>query len=172
MRLIHCTTVHSWDDIRIFRKMAASSAASGLDVHVIALDRKASEPRKFETDGVVVHLLPGNDIRNRCQRATKGSRRVLRHAKKLAPDVLHFHDPEMLPFVALSRFDGARKIYDVHENLPAQVRSKPWIPIAVRPAVSMISDWAERLFTPFVSGIVAATPAIAERFPLQKRHIV
>lgn len=51
--------------------------------------------------------------------------RVWRLLRKLNPDVVHFHDPELLPpMLALTFIDGrVRVVYDVHENVESTLRS-------------------------------------------------
>ena len=59
-----------------------------------------------------------------------------RAALALDADLYHFHDPEFLPWgVRLARA-GKRVVYDAHEDVPTQIRSKDWIPAAARASVA------------------------------------
>jgi len=85
-------------------------------------------------------------------------------ARSTAPDVVHFHDPELIPFALMLKSQGCAVIYDVHEDLEADIHSKTWIPSLLRPAVSRGAEVLERFAGPRFDAIVAATPAIADRF--------
>jgi hypothetical protein len=91
-------------------------------------------------------------------------RAALALARSSRPDVVQFHDPELI-FAALALRKGScRVIYDVHEDVPADIRSKRWIPSLLRPLVALLAGMVERLTARRFDAIVAATPAIAERF--------
>ncbi len=88
--------------------------------------------------------------------------RALRQAR---PDVAHFHDPELIPVGILLRLSGTKVIYDVHEDLPRQILSKPYIPAPLRRPIAGFARALEWLAGRLLTGIVPATPAIAEHFP-------
>jgi glycosyltransferase involved in cell wall biosynthesis len=62
-------------------------------------------------------------------------------------------------------------IYDAHEDLPRQIMGKHWIPKPLRRAVSFISEKVENHYAQKVSGIVTATPFIADRFRKINRNV-
>lgn len=162
MRIVHITSVHAWDDTRIFHKMAVSAAEAGHEVHLVAMN---DEPSSFAASGVTVHTLDKSG--SRLTRAWKDARRAARYAASLKPDVIHFHDPELLPW-AIRFGSGARIVYDVHEDLPRQIGTKDWIPAPLRPVASFGAEVAESLLSRRVNRIVAATPTIAKRFAKAK----
>ncbi|HTV71961.1 MAG TPA: glycosyltransferase family 4 protein [Rhizobiaceae bacterium] len=161
-RIIHCTNVHRWDDVRIFHKMARSTAAAGFDTHVVAIDRDATAASQFVRDGATVHLLPGTDIRSRAKRALAGGNRVAAMAASLDGDIVHIHDPELLPFLVTRRFGRAKRIFDAHEDLSGQVQSKPWIPAAAQPIFGLIARSLEAA-AGRADALLAATPFIAAK---------
>jgi glycosyltransferase involved in cell wall biosynthesis len=59
-------------------------------------------------------------------------------------------------------------IYDVHEDLPLQVLTKPWISPVYRRAIGVSAGKVERLGASCFDAIVAATQEIAGRFPANK----
>jgi hypothetical protein len=71
----------------------------------------------------------------------------------------------------LLRLQGKKVISDVHEIVSKQILTKSWIPPALRRVVSISWAGLEKLTWSF-SGIVAATPAIAARFPASKTVVV
>ncbi|WP_245675900.1 glycosyltransferase family 4 protein [Halofilum ochraceum] len=85
---------------------------------------------------------------------------------------MHFHDPELIPPCLILSLLGYRVIYDVHEDVPRQILAKAWLPRPLRRPVGWLFagvEWvAGRVFT----GVVAATPLIARRFPAGKIAVV
>ncbi len=56
-------------------------------------------------------------------------------------DVASVHDPELLPLALLAALFGRTIVFDVHENVPAQLRTKPWLPRPVRSPLASIFGW-------------------------------
>jgi glycosyltransferase involved in cell wall biosynthesis len=162
MKLIHATSVHQWDDVRIYHKMARSIANAGYDAHIVALDRKAEAGRVFVSKGVTVHLLPGADIGSRLARSVKGGWRVATAARALRGDLIHLHDPELIPFLFGGLGGNAKLVYDAHEDLVGQIHSKPWVPTPARPLLRTAARMLE-LAARRADALVAATPHIASK---------
>lgn len=81
-------------------------------------------------------------------------------------DVVHVHDPELLLLVALM-MPWRRQtawVYDAHEDYSEQLLAKPWIPRPLRRPVSMILAMFEQVVAKHCDLVIAATPAIAQRF--------
>ena len=80
-------------------------------------------------------------------------------------DIYHFHDPELLPIgVLLKLFTKGKVIYDVHEDVPAQILTKHWIPAILRRPIAWLFDRWEKLPARSFDMVVVATEGIAERF--------
>lgn len=54
-------------------------------------------------------------------------------------DVASLHDPEMLPVALIASLLGKQIVFDVHENVPAQLRVKPWLPRLLRRPLSWLA---------------------------------
>jgi glycosyltransferase involved in cell wall biosynthesis len=166
MRIVHLSSAHSRDDTRIFVKQCRSLALQGHDVILVVADDRGDECR----DGVRivdVGLLPG-----RLNRMFKTTRRVFDKAVDLDAAVYHLHDPELIPFGLRLKQQKKKVIFDSHEDLPRQLRGKPylgWLSQRVLPqAVALYERYACSRF----NGIVAATPFIREKFLPINRHTV
>lgn len=110
---------------------------------------------------------------NRRKRMISGPLRVARHVRAAKPDVVHLHDPELVPVAwALRLLTTCRIVIDVHEDLRLQVLSKPWIPRLWRPLVALVAVLIDLTASHVAHRIVVATPAIAKRFPKRKTVIV
>lgn len=166
-RIVHLTTVHRWDDTRIFVKMCRSLAAAGHEVHLIA---PANPPGDCVVDQVIVHRMPRP--RNRLERVTRTMTSVLQLASQLRADLYHFHDPELIPAGIALKLFGYRVIYDVHEDVPSQILQKRWLPGWARPLLSRATGALEDLGARCFDGVVAATTPIARKFPATRRVVV
>lgn len=157
--VVHLSTVHPRDDIRIFHKECRSLAAAGFDVVLVVGDGLGDDTR----DGVRIIDI-GLRPPGRLRRMWQHPRRALARVRALRPALLHFHDPELLPVgVALAR-EGVRCIYDAHEDVPRQVLTKQWIPARLRPLVASLFERYENRQVRRLHAVVAATPHIESRF--------
>lgn len=162
----HISSVHHARDVRISLKECAALAADHWEVHLVA-------PGKLEagTSGIRHHPLDASRG-GRLRRVFLRGYRAYRMASNLRADVYHFHDPELIPFGLLLRGSGSRVIYDVHENVPQDVLSKDWIAPVFREPVAMLMHLVEWFSAKVFTGIVAATPTIALRFPPERTEVV
>ncbi|MEO8029796.1 MAG: glycosyltransferase family 4 protein [Gemmatimonadota bacterium] len=166
MKIVHVTSVHPWNDVRIYQKMCRSLARAGHEVHLVAPEPVAGAPRAAAADGISLHLVPRRS--GRVRRVIGTARDAADTAIGLQADVLHFHDPELLPYFAGgSRRRSTRIVYDVHEDHRNSVAERSWAPQGVRQLLGWSLGWYEDLVSPRMSAIVTATPRIAERF---RRH--
>src|SRR5438309_4047933 len=164
-RVCHLTSVHPAYDTRIFEKECLSLVKAGYDVHLVAPAAQSSRHR-----GVSIAAVP--PARGRLRRVTVTTTRVLWRALQLRAAVYHFHDPELIPVGLLLRALGKHVIYDVHEDVPADILDKHYLARGVRVALSRIVDIGERAAARFFTRILAATPAIARRFPPSRCALV
>lgn len=159
------TSVHDPNDTRIAQKECATLASEGYDVVLVA----PGQPERLPA-GVRHH--PVSRPQNRLQRFTRTIFDVYRAARQERADVYHFHDPELIGAGLVLRMQGARVVFDVHEDVPRDIETKPWLPAALRPIVSGVASIvlkaAERCF----SAIVPATPTIASGFRHSKVVVV
>ncbi|TCP10736.1 hypothetical protein EV683_11914 [Crenobacter luteus] len=159
MNILHLTSAHPRHDIRVFIKECQSLAAAGFSVGLVVADGRGDETR----GGVRLYDV-GPKAGGRFSRMTDTVRRVRDKALALRPDVVHFHDPELIPAALALKKAGIRVVYDVHEDLPRQVLAKPWIPAPLRPLVSRAVEALETYAARRFDAVVAATPLIRDRF--------
>lgn len=164
----HFTSVHSIDDVRIFRKECVSLAANGFDVTIIACGPTAFED---EVNGVkrISLYVP---VKNRFQRFFKRSKAAYKKALEVDSDIYHFHDPELLPIGLKLKRKGKKVIYDSHEDLPRQIMYKSWIPKIFRKPVSFISEVYENYYAKKMDGIITVSNHIKKRFDKLNYNVV
>jgi len=158
IKVLHVTTVHPRFDIRIFRKECLTLKQAGFDVHLLVADGEGDCVK----EGIVFHGL--SRVRGRLLRMFMQPIRAFFMIIRLKPDIVHFHDPELLPLGLFLGCLGYKVIYDSHEDLPRTILSKTWIRPVFRRIVSSVSEAIENFCAGRCAAVVAATPYIASRF--------
>jgi glycosyltransferase involved in cell wall biosynthesis len=153
------TSAHKPTSTRVFYKQCRSLAQAGYDVTFVV-------PAGFDErvqEGVRVLGVPKPTSR---LGRPKIWFRLLRTAVNLDPDIVHFHDPELLSLAPLLRLrlgQEVRIIYDVHEYFVDSIAHKVWIPRPLRKPVAWLAQNFERLLGRAVDGLVFV---IEEQAPL------
>ncbi|MCB0431131.1 MAG: glycosyltransferase family 4 protein [Flavobacteriales bacterium] len=158
-KICHITSAHQPGDIRIFHKECSTLAAAGFDVFLV-VPWKINEVKNGVT--IIGAGLPDNLSRR--QRLLGSAGAVWRKARSLNADIYHFHDPDLLRYAGKMTKTGAKVIYDSHEDLPRQVKSKYYIPGWMRDPLSRYLERYENKVVRRIWGVVAATPLILKRF--------
>lgn len=156
-RVVHLTSAHSAFDSRIFYKECVSLARAGYEV--IELTNYAI---RTVNQGVRVHGVGRSS--GRVRRVLVNTFRMAQAAMQLDADLYHLHDPELLPLGLVLRSVGKTVVYDIHEDLPRTVSYKRYIPKHLRGIAAAMLETAENFSARRMSGLVAATPTIANRF--------
>jgi glycosyltransferase involved in cell wall biosynthesis len=155
-KVVHLTTVHSANDVRIFQKECTSLAEAGYKVVLFA-----PHSGQGVNSGVEVKIFPMP--RRRLARMTKGVVQLWRLARQEQAELYHFHDPELLPMSAILSKLGMRVVYDIHEDVPLDIRDKDYLPRWSRNPISKFADIVERFCARYCAAVVPATDSIAER---------
>lgn len=163
MRVAHVTISHGPFDIRVFHREARTLAAAGYDVHVLT-----PWPAPPATAGVTFHALPDIGPHAYFWRVWRHAWTIYRRSRAVGAAVYHIPDPSLIPVALVLKLRGAKVVYDAHEDRPRQARTK----YHERPVVGWVSSllWLalEAVAKLAFDAIVAATPAIARRFPKRK----
>ncbi|MFP3913723.1 MAG: glycosyltransferase [Actinomycetota bacterium] len=130
-RLLVATSVHHPDDARIRAKLIPTLAREW-DVFY-----GAARPGPSDEGGFTWIPLEGG----RLLRTLSLTRLILSRRW----DLVALHDPELLPGGIVRACLGRPTLFDLHENLPAQMRSRDKIPSLLRPFLAMVSALALRL---------------------------
>jgi glycosyltransferase involved in cell wall biosynthesis len=142
LRVLHLTSVHRPDDGRIFHKEVMALRAAGADATVLGLAQRPARSRR---------LLAGW--------------RLVAEARRRRADIVHIHDPELLPAAwLLRRLTGRPVIYDAHEYLGQTTRTKPWIPGPLRLPTAVAVERLERTLAGRADAVVAVTEDMAIGF--------
>lgn len=166
MRIVHITSAHPRDDIRILLKECNSLARQGHDVTLLVADGRGNQ-----ANGLVPVIDVGRPL-GRIRRMLFAPRRLLKVARALKADVCHLHDPELLTIALALRRSGSKVVFDAHEDVPKQILAKHYLHPWVRIIVSGMFAAYERYVCGRLDGIVAATPTIRDKFMGRSRQVV
>jgi glycosyltransferase involved in cell wall biosynthesis len=97
---------------------------------------------------------------------------MCRAAFAAGADVYHIHDPELLVVGLVLRAKGKRVVYDIHEDLPRTILLKAYVPRILRKPLLWIVERVENVAARRMSGLITATPALADRFRSIHRNTV
>tara|TARA_B100000700_G_scaffold302696_1_gene373300 strand:- start:9682 stop:10755 length:1074 start_codon:yes stop_codon:yes gene_type:complete len=139
MRVVVATVVHDPEDARIRHRQIESLLAAGDEVVYVApfgaIDETVPSGHR---DGLRIRPVRRAAGRHRLG-AFIDARRVLAEESRTA-DLTVLHDPEL---TLLDRWVFGPILFDVHEDLVAQMEDKPWIPRPLRWLGRSVARWVE-----------------------------
>ena len=154
MKVIQITTLHPWNDTRIFKKIVLSLVESGFKVNYLAPLPKGQVPVLGE---VKIHWLPNHPgISGRLIRNILAFIKVF----NINARIVHFHDPEFLPFAFLLRLFGRKLIYDIHEDNLLALQQKEYSQFLPKGFSFLLAKYFARLEQIAARAMV---PVIAEK---------
>lgn len=132
-KVVHLSVVHPATDTRIVYRECQHLAAR-YEVHLII-----PESDQLSIPGVAVHSIPKLSLGRRMVQLWPKLWRMIRRIK---PQILHFHDPELIPFAWAIGLTGVEIIWDQHEDFRNQVKLRKG-----KLAEIQYYDWMCHLFT-------------------------
>lgn len=165
-QIAHLTTAHPRFDVRIFHKECCSLARQGYRVDLYVADNGG------ENTCNDVSIINVGAPTGRLSRMFGKTWAVWNRVRKTDAKIIHIHDPELLPVALTLKYMGRAIIYDVHEDVPRQLLSKPWIKPWIRRAIAWLFEHLENFVARRCSLIICATPHIAKRFTAQGTRCV
>lgn len=142
MRILMITTSNRWDDTRLFWLESRSLIGLGLEVTILAVNPHTDVTKQ---DGVDIVAL-GRE-RSRVGRFLVNPMDAIKFCKQQGQkyDVLHIHDPEMLPWLnKIKQVTRCPVVYDMREFLPDILSVRSWVPQGLRGCIPKIADAIER----------------------------
>lgn len=158
------TSVHHHDDVRIYHKEACSLRANGHDVTIICPDYEG-------TDQYGIKFIKVKMPKARLARIIFAPFRFKKAAKAVNADCYHFHDPELI-LTGLMLNKNASVIYDIHEDVPRQLLTKPYLKPFWAKKISRIVENYENYASRKFHAIVAAAPVIYDRMIKENKNTV
>lgn len=152
--------------------MCVHLSQMGHDVSLVAVDPGANKARVFEQEGVAVHLLPGSGRDSRLKRVTRTARAVTRYAASLDADILHFHDPELIPYTLTNLRRNVPLVFDAHEDFVGQMEGKTWVRGLRKLVLTEGLRVMQKLINRRATHVVAATEGVRENYDSGKSTVI
>jgi glycosyltransferase involved in cell wall biosynthesis len=150
MCILIASSVHTWNDTRIFQREATSLAKKyNVDLYI------TSDFDFNLKNNVRIHGLPKWEKMSDRKIAIK---KLFRIAIKNKFDIFHFHDPELIPLgIFVKLFRRKQVIFDIHEDVGKQILSKPYIKFKwIGKTISIIYNLIESVVIRLFDGVVVA----------------
>ncbi|HWP58314.1 MAG TPA: glycosyltransferase [Candidatus Acidoferrales bacterium] len=157
------TSGHEATDHRVYAKQACSLRELGAHVTVVGFcDGNGCGP---------VPILPVPKPGARLRRFLVQPWRCLWRARRLNPDIIHFHDLEMLFALPVAKlwWRRAKFIYDVHEDFGNLMAVRDWLPPSSRPFARIVVNLLEKSLAGMADAVVGVTPPLTEKFANEKK---
>ncbi len=141
-KIVVLTTVHQYSDPRIFFKEIPSIKNKYPNLVYIA---KHKNNTVFVENEITIDPLPIS--KSRFERFFKLQYLSYNKIKKHKPDVIHFHDPELmiLMWFVKKRFK-CKVIFDIHESIAYSFNRRKWIPNILKPVLPWLYNLVESFF--------------------------
>lgn len=165
MNILHISTAHEPEDVRVFQKECVSLADSGYSVSLLVPCESSNR-----VSGVDVINLPAK--RGRLFRFVVLPFLAFFRALMMNADLYHVHDFELWPVAVLLRVFGKKVVVDIHEDVPAQIIQRDWIPYFSRRILSTLANFLENNLSRFVSGLVVVDNSLYKRFMRYQENVV
>lgn len=166
VKVCHVTSVHQRYDTRIFYKECASLAKAGYDVTLLVADNKEPETRS----GVKI-ISADFKPKSRWERIFNSSRVMFDYAMKIDAEIYHLHDPELLPVGKKLKSKGKKVIFDSHEDVPAQILNKAWIPSIFRKPCSVVYSLYANSILKKLDYVIGVTPHLVEKLRMINTNV-
>ena len=111
-----------------------------------------------------VRILDVGNHPGRMARVVRTTKSVYARALAVKADVYVLHDPELIPSGIRLKHAGKKVVFDSHEDIPTQLRGKPYLGRTTATLISRSFQVFERYACGRFDGIVGATPFIRDKF--------
>ena len=141
-----------------------------MEAHLITADPGAAQRQggagpataPVDHDGVVVHAISRRSTTRLVRMVFLAPKAILK-ARELRAELIHIHDPELLPWARLLWPRSAQVVYDIHEDYTVALAHRHYLPRLIRRLGARIFHLLERAWSkPF--GRVIAERVYARRF--------
>lgn len=155
LRICLVTSMHAWNDDRIFERTAVGLAAIGHDVLLVAPAEK-----DMESEGVKILSIP---VRERLGKHLYGPREAFERMKKVEADIYHFFNPNMMMKMRHWSRQGHNVFIDIHENYESRVYLLPFLPKFIKPWAIRVYRKLENKISSSFNGVTVVTQTMADK---------
>ena len=168
-KILHVTTSHKIDDIRIFMKECSTLAENGYAITLMGFGAISSTYQERNVKVVSIKLIENKRMFRLIINPIYVFTRIMRSDFR----IVHFHDPEFMLYAYILKVLFHKKvIYDIHEDVPKQIMQKDWINRSLRQFVSASYKNIEDFLSKRFDCLIAATESIKRRFEKENKNTV
>lgn len=159
-RICHVTSAHRRYDTRIFQKECKSLVENGYEVYFLVNDEEQNE-EKEHIKIISTGFLP----KNRFERFFMLKNKILKKALMINAEIYHFHDPDLIGLALRikKKIPGVKIIFDSHEDVPAQILTKKWIPFVFRKIASVFFGMYQKRTLRKFDYLIGVTPHLVKK---------
>ncbi|MBC1435194.1 glycosyltransferase family 4 protein [Listeria rocourtiae] len=158
-KVLIMSSVHPWNDTRVFHKEAVSLAKLGYDVTLYATANNHIYQENIPNLRVITFAL--KSMKSRWKTWLK----LYHIAKNSDAEIIHLHDPELLPLgYFLQKVHQKKVIFDMHEDFPAVLRGKKIGSIGIPKWLVQLISITERKMLQEMSAVVYAENYYKENY--------
>jgi glycosyltransferase involved in cell wall biosynthesis len=156
-KILQLSTVHKSNDIRVYEKMSRSLIETGNTIYLIAIDSGVA------LDDKIIFYPLNNKFRSNVLNRLFNNIKSLCLIIKIKPDIIHFHDPELLIIGLILKLFNKTVIYDVHEDVVKDIMHKK-INIIIKKMIIYFFKPLEIFVASKIHNVIVVTPSIYNRF--------
>lgn len=164
--IVHISSAHNKYNFRIYHRELIALRDEGYSTVYITPNTEDDHE-----EGIIFKKF---DIpKNKITRVFTSSFKVSKLINSLTDvSVINIHSPELIPVGIIQKFQGKKIVYEAHDNLPAQVYTKDWIPSFLKPLFSLGASIFEGIANLTFDKIIIIEPTNAARFKKEKVEII
>ncbi|WAM32932.1 glycosyltransferase family 4 protein [Caldicellulosiruptor morganii] len=163
-KVLVLSSAHPWDDERVFNKITKSLSKR----YETVLCAVADDDFRI-VDNIKIYGLKKLSRTKRYKNYIK----IIKIVKKEKPDLIHFHDPDLLPLALYFKLILRKKvIYDVHEDYFLAFRDREYWPKIVKIPFSFAFNFFEKGVSKLLDGVTVVTEDIFKKFNCKNRVIL
>lgn len=159
MKICHLTSGHSVDDDRIFIKECSSLALFGYDVSIIGCGENNNQDVKNGVKRTTLFI----PVKSKLERMLMRSKAVYKEAKKYNADVYHIHEIELFYYALKLKKNGAKIIFDCHEDWLVYYEGVKWLPKIIGKLASLFIKNMFRKYLKRFDAVISVSPHIVNK---------
>jgi glycosyltransferase involved in cell wall biosynthesis len=163
LNICQITSMHDWDDDRIYQRNCLGLAQAGHNVVYIAQGERSP-------DDNISHITLR--VRSGFKRRILGTFEAFKQSLKLKDYVLHIHDPEFLPYIFLYRLLGYKAVFDSHEVYSVRFYQWSKVPNFMRAGLADIYFWIEARVMNLFTALIVTSESMKEMYDKHNKKVV
>ena len=178
MIICHVTSMHDWKDDRIFERACVGLADSGVKtIYIASPEMKHYVSDLGQTNNEAYTDIKGVRIywikqRKGWRRRLYSSMEATKLAEQLNPDIIHFHDPDLMPWMYGLARKGKKVIYDIHENYASRMEKLSFLPAFARNQLAKLYRRFENFYINRYAGAVVVTEALKDLINCKNKNVL